>query len=54
MTPSFAKILERLLLTPMTDFNHQHEFINKEQFGSEKLSQQPMQFYNELKQFPLI
>ena len=49
MTLSFAKILERLLLTPMTDFNHQHKFINKEQFGFEKISRQPMQFYNEFK-----
>ena len=46
VTPSFAKFFERLRLTQIMDFIDKHDFINKEQFGFQKKSQQQMQFYN--------
>ena len=36
VTPSFAKISERLLLTQMAKFIDSHKIINKEQFGFQK------------------
>ena len=36
VTPSFAKIFERLLLTQMMEFIDKHKIINKEQFGFQK------------------
>ena len=44
VTPSCAKIFERLLLTQMMDFIDKHKIINKEQFGFQKKSQLQMQF----------
>ena len=38
VTPSFANIFERVLLTQMTDFIDKHKIINKEQFGFLKKS----------------
>ena len=38
VTPSFAKIFERLNLTQMTDFLDKHKIFNKEQFGYQKNS----------------
>ena len=39
LTPSFAKIFERLLLTQMMDFIGKHKIINEEQLGFQKKSQ---------------
>ena len=36
VTPSFAKIFERLLLAQMMDFIDKHKIINTEQFGFQK------------------
>ena len=36
VTPSFAKIFERLLLTQIMEFIDKHKIINKEQFGFQK------------------
>ena len=36
VTPSFAKIFERLLLTQMMDSIDKHKIINKQQFGLQK------------------
>ena len=38
VTPSFAKIFERLLLTQVMEFIDMHKIINKEQFGFQKKS----------------
>ena len=40
VTPSFAKIFERLLLTQIMEFIDRHKIINKEQFGFQKKSLQ--------------
>ena len=44
VTPSFATIFERLLLTQMMEFIDKQKIINKEQFGFQKTSLQQMQF----------
>ena len=44
VTPSFAKIVERLPLPQMMKFIDKHKIINKEQFGFQKKSLQQMQF----------
>ena len=44
VTPSFAKISERLLLPQMMEFIDTHKIINEEQFGFQKKSLQQMQF----------
>ena len=36
VTPSFAKIFERLLLNQMMEFIDKHEIINKDYFGIQK------------------
>ena len=44
VTPSFAKIFERLLLTHMMEFVDKHKIINYEQFRFQKKNLQLMQF----------
>ena len=44
VTPSFAKIFERLLLNQMMEFIDKHKIIKKEHFGFQKKSLQQMQF----------
>ena len=45
VTPNFAKIFERLLLTQMMEFIDKHKIFNKEQFGFQKKKiVQQMQF----------
>ena len=44
VTPSFAKICERLLLNQMMEFIDKHKNINKEQSGFQKKSLQQLQF----------
>ena len=44
LTPSFAKIFERLLLTQIMEFIDKNKIISEEQFGFQKKIQQHMQF----------